>query len=168
MSKKLNGLPNNLIASLFGTARSDAHGFVLRFCDGGYMADWLANGAKKYNLDSAILDIKAGKIIPSQLNIHPLVSNIEDLNIVIANELAAAKLSSDFISEATIEIFFIPNSRSFQARAFVINKDGGLYESDQKSHEALEPYFDVEERMIEINKRLNKLNKKPFWKRLFG
>ena len=165
MSKKLNGLPNSLVASLLGTGRYSKHVFVHRYYDGGYMADWLANGAKKYNLNSITLDIKNGTVTPPELNIHPLVSNIQDLNDIITNELTANNFPSDFIKEAKIQASFSPDSRAFQIKAVVLDAEGKLYESTPKSDEALNPYFDVEEKMAEVNKRLNK---KSFLGRLFG
>lgn len=147
MLKKLNGLPNNIIASFFGTARTTKDTFVSRYYDGGYMVDWLSNAAQKYKILTATFDIKNATATPFEFNIYPLIYNIQDLNAVISNELVANSISPDFIQEARLEVSFSPDSRILQAKSVVIDKDGTLYQSNLYSEQALEPYFDVEEKM---------------------
>ena len=76
--RNLNGIPHNITKSFFGTEY---------YYKGGYMADWLANAAKKLSLQKVSLNVLTGMFSPEPLNIRPLSINAARLKLIIDKEL---------------------------------------------------------------------------------
>ena len=95
--KNLNGIPHNITKSFFGTEY---------YYNGGYMADWIANVAKKLSLQKVSLNILTGTFSPEQLNIRPLSINAARLKSIIEKELKQNGFDSDFIADAKIDFEF--------------------------------------------------------------
>jgi hypothetical protein len=159
--KNLNGIPHNITKSFFGTER---------YYNGGYMGDWLLNGAKRLQLTKASLDVLKVSFNPTQLNIHPLTLNAKDLKTIIHKELVANGFEANFIKEATIDFQF-PDPKiyktTFYCLPYLVDKDGKRYEAGRIIEEGLEPEFDP---FDELNIYPTKIQSRFFdkFKNLFG
>ena len=97
-AKKLNGLPGNLALSYLST---------LGYYDGGYMADWINYIAREKNVAEIEIDILNKKVIPKEVEIKPLLADIEKLKFIIQTELRNNGFEMSFIKKAIMR-FEIP------------------------------------------------------------
>ena len=141
MSKRLNGLPHNIADSFFSSLRY----YMVDERQRGYMADWVINTARTFDVREITLDVKHHRITPEKMNIAALRRNLRTADFVIDSELKANGFDSDFISEAEMIIKLDDSSfktRFFYCNTIVVDKDGGRYE-DSLPVSATEKPFDV-------------------------
>jgi hypothetical protein len=155
MSKKLNGLPNNLAESFFSS---------LKYDNGGYMADWLVAIAQKHTVNEVRLDVIHQSATPSVFNVKPVTLGLGSLKYVISSELEANHLPLDFIAEAALDVKFnIPyySKKVIHVFPWVIDKDGKKYEHGRLIFSSTETDFKIDKPPLVLHK--SKLNKKAVW-----
>lgn len=134
--RNLNGIPNNITQSFFGTER---------YYTCGYMGDWLLNAARQLKLTKASLNVLQASFTPTELNIHPLTLNAKTLKEIIDKELVANGFDTDFITEAHIDFQF-PDPKLYRTTIYcfpyLIDKEGRRYDTGRVIAEGLEPNFD--------------------------
>jgi hypothetical protein len=158
--KNLNGIPNNVTKSFFGTER-----YYIR----GYMGDWLSNAAACLNINEATLDIMTAEFFPKGLNLLPLNLHAQDLKKVVYKELLANGFSTDFIVEAKINFQFLRSNgfmRKIKCYPYIVDVNGRRYEANCIVEDVYEVHFDPFAELSHTPKI-----KQSFWekvKRLFG
>jgi hypothetical protein len=127
------------------------------------MADWLLNGARKLELTEATIDILNQTIVPSELNLHPLLINLKDLKLIIEKGLKINGFPMDFITDAKIRVEFSNlNTHNQKLYCFptLTDKEGHKYESVRIIEEAYEDKFDpFDKKNIFPNRQFSFINK---------
>jgi len=116
--KRLNGLPYDLIKSYFATDK---------YCDCGYMADWMLNTAKRLNIDEIIIDIINQTYFPGELNFHPFTYELPFLKAIIERNLSHNGFNKDFIIEAKIKVEFHKEPKALICHAWLIDRESNKY-----------------------------------------
>lgn len=121
-TKNLNGLPNNLAKSYLST---------LGYYDGGYMADWINYIARKKNVSEIEIDILNKKVTPTEVNIQPLIADLEKLKNIIQAELKSCGFEMSFITIAKMRFeipFNSPNTNPIvYCYPFLEDENGKIY-----------------------------------------
>ena len=134
-TKKLNGLPNNLVQQFFST---------MFYYDKGYMADWIWHTAVHNNVDTVDIDIINEKVIPTSLEIKPIGSQLYRLRETIKTVLTTNDFPADFIAKATFHIKLLKDSKTnrfIEIRCTTVDINGKKYEGQHYSEEAYESNF---------------------------
>jgi len=131
----LNSLVNNLAHSYFST---------MNYYDQGYLSDWIVNSTKEISVDKIEIDILKRRIIPEQLEIHPLLFHIDALQNIIKKTLHSNSLPDDFIDEVKFQITVDHINRIICCEGYAKGTNGKIYSS--------KPYF---EKSFEIFTALN-------------
>jgi hypothetical protein len=97
-ARNLNGIPGNLAYSYLST---------LGYYDGGYMADWINYIAREKNVAEIEIDILKKTVTPKEVEIKPLIADLEKLKGIIQTELKNNGFEMSFITKAIMR-FEIP------------------------------------------------------------
>jgi hypothetical protein len=134
-TKKLHGLPNNLVQQFFST---------LFYYDKGYMADWIWNTATQNNVDSVDIDIINGTVTPTSVQIKPIVSQLDRLRDTIQAVLTSNEFPVDFIVKANLYVKLSKDSKTqrfLEVKGVAVDKNGKVYEGQVYSEQAYEDVF---------------------------
>jgi len=134
-TKRLHGLPNDLVQQFFST---------MFYYDKGYMSDWIWHTASKNNVETIDIDIINEIITPSSLQIKPIVSQLYSLRATINSVLTSNEFAIDFIVRANLKVTIVKDSKTnrlVNANCITVDKNGKIYESQIYSEEALEKDF---------------------------
>lgn len=138
-TKKLNGLPNNLVQQFFST---------LFHYDVGYMADWILHAARQNNVDSADIDIINKKVTPTSLEIKPILTYLGQSQATIDAVLKSNDFPPDFITKANfyIDIPKDPKNHFLKVKCITVDKNNKIYEGhvySEKAYELHQTFFDA-------------------------
>jgi hypothetical protein len=134
-TKKLHGLPNNLVQQFFST---------LFYYDKGYMADWIWNTATQNNVESVDIDIINGTVTPTSVQIKPIVSQLDRLRDTIKAVLTSNEFPVDFIVKANLYVKLSKDSKTqrfLEVKGVAVDKNGKVYEGQVYSEQAYEDIF---------------------------
>lgn len=134
-TKKLKGLPNNLVQQFFST---------MFYYDKGYMADWIWHTAKKNNVIVINIDIINERIDPVSIQIKPIISQLHILRGTINSELIGNNFQSDFIQKANLTIKILTNSKTqrfMEVKGIIVDKNDNILEGKIYHEEATEENF---------------------------
>ncbi len=134
-TKKINGLPNNLVQQFFST---------LFYYDKGYMADWIWHTATKNNVDTVDIDIINETVTPTSVQIKPIVSQLPLLRQTIQVVLTSNDFPADFIVKANLHIKLSKGSKTnrvLEVNGIAVDKNGKVYQGQAYSEQAYEYGF---------------------------
>ncbi len=124
----INGLPHNLVQSFFST---------LRYWEKGYMTDWIVNASIELNVTKIQIDLLKKEITPKDLEIKPIMYNIEELDMIIEKSLSYAGLTRNYIKQAYFEIEILDNYY-LKCKTILLSEDDKIYTTKdyiEKSYE---------------------------------
>ena len=93
--RNLNGLPNSLEQRYFST---------LFWWDKAYMADWIWNAANEKGVTDIEIDILRDTVDPEELEIKPIIAQLNQLRETIKATLDSNDFPTNFIVDAKIKI----------------------------------------------------------------
>ena len=146
-TKTLNSLIHSLSNSYFST---------LNYWDGGYMSDWIVNAAFELGINEVSVDVLEKRILPSEMEIKPLLYYLDALPLIISKTLKSNNLPPDFIIEAKFEIR-ISENRELICDGYAKGTNNRIYKS--------KPYL---EQSFEIFKVFNRTYKDKVEKGISG
>lgn len=150
-SRLINGLPHNLVQSFFST---------MRYCEKGYMTDWIVNASIGLNVTKIKIDLLKKKITPKEFEIKPIMYNINDLDRIIQKAISYAGLTRNYIKEANFEIEILDNYY-LKCRTILISENGKIYTTKDYVEKSYERFKVVNLSIFDI---LKDWTKKKFYK----
>jgi len=161
--KQLNGLPNDLADSFFST---------LRYWEKGYMSDWIVNATIELKVEKIQIDILNNQIKPKELEIKPILHNVDELKGIINRVTKHAGFESDFIKQAVFDIE-IYKTRQLKCKTTLIGEYGEIFDSKdyvEKSYEEFKVFNrSFIEKVLEIlKKKYYRLKISILGRRAFG
>lgn len=126
----INGLPHDLVQSFFST---------LRYWEKGYMSDWIVNAAIGLKINKIKIDIINKTINPSEIEIRPILYNINELEKIIDKAVLHAGLTRDFIKQADFEIDIFDN-RWLKCKTTVIAENGKIFQTKDYVEQSYENF----------------------------
>ena len=127
-TKTLNSLIHSLSHSYFST---------LNYWDGGYMCDWIVNAAFELGINEISVDVIEKRILPGEMEIKPLMHNLDPLPLIISKTLKSNNLPPDFIKEAKFEIR-ISDNRELICDGYAKGTNDKIYKSKPYSEQSFE------------------------------
>jgi hypothetical protein len=115
----INGLPHDLVQSFFST---------LRYWEKGYMSDWVVNAAQGLKIHKIRIDIINKTIDPKDIEIKPIIFNINELDKIIDKALINAGLTRNFIKQAYFDIDIF-DDRYLKCQTIIIAENGKKYQA---------------------------------------
>ncbi len=108
------------------------------------MADWIWNEANNLGVTEIEIDILNDSVAPKEMQIRPIIAQLDKLRETIATSLASNDFPLDFIVDARFTIH-IPQTwkaqRLLLCKATMTDKHGQLYEGKTYTEQATETRF---------------------------
>lgn len=108
------------------------------------MADWIWNEANILGVTDIEIDILNDSVAPKEMQIRPIIAQLERLRETIATSLTSNDFPLDFIVDARFTIN-IPQAwktqRLLLCKVTMTDKDGRLYEGKTYTEQATETRF---------------------------
>jgi hypothetical protein len=114
----------------------------------GYMADWILHTARQNNVDNVDIDIINEKVIPTCLEIKPIVALLPSLRQTIDTTLVSNDFPTDFIVKANFLIDIPKDSKNnyIKVKCIAVDKNNHIYEGhvySEKAYELHKTFFDT-------------------------
>jgi hypothetical protein len=116
--RNLNGLPNSLEQRYFST---------LFWWEKAYMADWIWNAANEKEVTDIEIDILHDTVFPKELEIRPIIAQLNRLRETMKKVLNNNGFPTDFIVDAKFKIYISQKYKAMQlltCQAVLIDKEG--------------------------------------------
>jgi hypothetical protein len=146
----INGLPHDLVQSFFST---------LRYWEKGYMSDWIVNAAQELKINKIRIDIINKTIDPKDIEIKPIIFNINELDKIIDKAITNAGLTRNFIKQAYFDIDIF-NDRYLKCQTIIIAENEKKYQAKDYIEKSFEIFKVV--KLTEFDRFRNWIEKKYF------
>jgi len=135
--RNLKGLPNSLEQRYFSG---------LFWWHKACMADWIWNSANEKGITDIEIDILQDTVIPKEIEIEPITSQLKDLRFTITRTLESNGFPNDFIINAKFKIFISQKYKPIRlltCQGIITDKDGHVYEGKIYTETAFQTPFEV-------------------------
>lgn len=126
------------------------------------MADWIWNASVEKNRSQLTIDILQKKVLPSELQIPPIIAYLDALKETISKTCVSAGFDPNLIVEAKFEISISQRykiHRLLLIEAVLKDRDGKIYKSKKYEEQAYEQKFVFKSTPIGSSKLFDKIKR---------